>query len=132
VSTIRTLDDIDAFMRRFAYKPDPLWGLIDIQHDLPSFIKRGGGDCDDFALAVCRLAQALGLKAYYVTGLSWNIFKNHSWAIVKAQRKYYIFTPYRIVFYRVDFETIDEAIEAFQNIFDARFFCIHVFNIDEI
>ncbi|HBT39777.1 MAG: transglutaminase domain-containing protein [Pseudothermotoga sp.] len=55
-----------------------------IQHDLPSFVRRGGGDCDDFALAVCRLAQALGYKAYYVTGFSWSPRKNHAWAIVTS------------------------------------------------
>jgi len=111
---MRTLDDVANFMTRFRYIPDPLWGLLDIQYDLPAFVRRGGGDCDDFALAVCRLAQALGRKAYYITGVHKRPERNHVFAIVRDestyQYEYRMFTPFVLLPKR--YFMIDEAIES--------------------
>ena len=130
---IRTLDDIASFITRFRYIPDPLWGLIGIRRDLPAFAKRGGGDCDDFALAVCRLAQALGRKAYYVTGLYKNPFRNHVFAIVRDETpyrfEYRVFTPFTLLPRK--YESFERALKGAQ-ILLGEHEKIHVLDVDEL
>ena len=123
---IRTLDDIAYFITRFRYIPDPFFGIFDIQYDLPAFVVRGGGDCDDFALAVCRLAQALGKKAYYVTALHKNPFRNHVLAIVQdSPDSYRIFTPF-VLLPRAH-QTLEEAITYVKDL--GGYWCIHAFEV---
>lgn len=43
------------FASRYEYKPDPFFGLFDRLYDLDVFVERGGGDCDDFSMAVGRV-----------------------------------------------------------------------------
>ena len=102
----------DYIATNFKYKSDPLWGLIDIQYDLYPFIKNKGGDCEDFALAVCRLWQALGLKSCYVTLVSANIFDNHVMSMCVYDGMLYYATPYAFV--QQSFLSVKDVIKHFE------------------
>lgn len=115
---------------RFKYLSDPLGGLIDIQLDLPAFVSRGGGDCDDFVLAVCRLWQALGLKAYYVTLFSFNMADNHVIAVHEKNGKYCYATPY--VYFDEAFDSIGAVIRDFEKLYDVQYDFCSVVDVDQI
>lgn len=78
-SNLKTISDISEFVqRRMKYVSDPLLGFLDIQQDLEYTSTHGWkGDCDDYALAAYRLAEAMGQKPFLLTMINKDIRKNH-------------------------------------------------------
>lgn len=117
---ITTAKDAAAFLfRECQYEPDPLWGLIDIQKDLPALLKDKAGDCDDFALSLCRLLSALGFRTYYVTAVAERIWDNHAFVVFEQNGFFQLATPYIVL--SAQFTSLDEAVEAMAKSCGARY-----------
>lgn len=113
----------------YDWVPDPLFGFIDVQKDLPAFLADKGGDCDDFALAVCRLLQAMGYKAYYVAAVSvMKPSKNHAFVVYIEDGKLYVATPYAVL--PKWFVDVAEAVEEIGKMYEVKYDYWHVLDVD--
>ena len=74
---LKNLRDVITFLSKYKYISDPGMGFFDQQDDLKTFIKKGGGDCDDWALAFYRLLSVLDYEVYYVTLVDSRIVMSH-------------------------------------------------------
>lgn len=81
----------------------------DVWFDIKRFVERGGGDCEDWAIAVARLWQALGLESYVVIHFNANTIYAHAFAVHVEQDHLRCATPY--VYVQQQFVKLQDAVQ---------------------
>lgn len=90
----RDMDEIRAFLLNCRYVSDrEQFGVRD--HWMPpgEFEQRRRGDCDDFALWICRQLLSLGYDARFVVGSAGRYGSGHAWVSFRAGERVFIVEP---------------------------------------
>lgn len=102
-----------AFLRKnFSYIQE----FGDKWFDLADFIERGGGDCEDWAIALARLWQALSLESYVVVHFNSTLIYAHAFAVHVEQEHLRCATPYAYV--QRSFEKLRDAVRYMDELYE--------------
>lgn len=110
-----SMQDFSAYINKYPYKADPLWGLPDYTIQEPNYFFRDdlrfGRDCSDFAQMWYWWAKENGYWAWKVLLYDgWNLKSGHATCVIFIDGKYYL-ADYWI---RGEYDTLNQAIEQFR------------------